>query len=270
MRKLLIAICSLLLCGCSTMDKTDYYADNTPQLQSLQQVENLTAKGTKNADTKSNKIRMVGITNTALSTGAQAGLAWRADQIDSILSKNSKNLDQVFDFNGLLLAHSVLPPILVQGKDSTKLDGPNTLRISNQDYQIYQQAQFVTAPPTWRTYIWMDYKPPETPNSSLLPKNDKEQMIWVKNVRIGWQNGVGQANDIYDQNLGRMKQDFMGMLLYRKLLAQHMVSSPFVAKTNLGVTGDGQHININDRVLRITALPTLQTNSNKWQPVVTR
>ncbi|MCD8499755.1 MAG: type IV secretory system conjugative DNA transfer family protein, partial [Gammaproteobacteria bacterium] len=43
---------------------------------------------------------------------------------------------------------------------------------------------------------------------------------------------------------------------------------PSSLKTDLGVTGDGNGININDQVLRITALSQLQTNSKEWQPVL--
>ena len=57
------------------------------------------------------------------------------------------------------------------------------------------------------------------------------------------------------------------MVLYRKMLAQDMVSAPFVAKADLGVTGDAKEMRIDDRILRITAHSQLQTDSSKWQPI---
>ena len=60
------------------------------------------------------------------------------------------------------------------------------------------------------------------------------------------------------------------MILYRELLAEHMVSAPFVAKARLGVTGDASQLRINDEVMRITAQSELQTDPNKWQPVLAK
>ena len=60
------------------------------------------------------------------------------------------------------------------------------------------------------------------------------------------------------------------MIMYRKLLAMNMVSPPFVSHTDLGVTGDGGEIHIDDRVLRITALPALNVNSSEWRAAVAK
>lgn len=60
------------------------------------------------------------------------------------------------------------------------------------------------------------------------------------------------------------------MILYRKLLAEHMVSAPFVAKAQLGVTGDATQLRINDQILRITGQSQLQPNPSKWKPIITK
>ncbi len=246
-----------------------YSEPTTPvDTQSLTDLENLSASKKDSENSKANQIRTLGLQNTALSLGAQAGLSWRATQIDQSLSHNATRLDQIFSFNGLLLEHSVLPPVLAEGDNTLNLADPNTIRISDVTYQIIQQARFVTVPPTWRDYIWMDYPPPPVPNSALLPKTKQEKQIWQHYVNLGWKNGIEQANTIYGENLGRLKHDYEGMVLYRKLLAKNMVSPPFVATTDLGVTGDSSQLSINDHVLRITALPALQTNSQAWKPVV--
>ena len=263
-----LLLLSFTLAGCSTTPAFTSGPGSESQTQSLAQIENLNSKNVASQNSKTDYIRQQGIKNTALSLGAQSGLAWRSKQIDAQLSQNSQKLDQIFDFNAMLLDHNVLPPVLLEAKNVINQDGPDTIRISDQTYKIKQQAKFVTAAPTWRQYLWMNYPSPQIPNSNLLPKNSKEQKIWVRYVNEGWQNGISQANSIYDVNLGRLKEDFGGMIIYRKLLAQHMVSPPYVAKTNLGVTGNSSHLNINDQVLRITALPTLQDNSRKWKPVV--
>lgn len=216
-----------------------------------------------------NPIRLAGIEQAATTLGAQGGLAWQARNIDMALAQEAIFLDQVFDFNQLLLGHNVLPPVLVQSDNNLNLDDNDTLRIATKSYRIIRDARFVTAPPNWRDYLWMRYPRPNLTDRSLLPQTPAEAKVWNHFVRQGWINGSQQAITIFTDNLNRMKRDMLGMILYRKLLALHMVSAPFVAKADLGVTGDGSQLRINDQVLRITAQSELQPNSKKWKPVMT-
>ena len=158
--------------------------------------------------------------------------------------------------------------MLLEGRNLLNLADTQTIRVSDRMYKVSKQARFITTPPNWRQYLWMDYKRPEYPNVTLLPKTKQEREVWAFYVTRGWKNGVEQANTILEENVARIKEDFGGMILYRKLLAMNMVSPPFVSHTDLGVTGDESEIHIDDRVLRITALPALNVNSNEWKAAV--
>ncbi|GGI83042.1 type IV secretion system protein DotC [Legionella impletisoli] len=226
--------------------------------------------GASRGDTSTGKIREMAIRETALSLGAQSGLAWRAKFIDEELVKEARNLDAIFDFNSLVLPHNILPPVLLEGRNTLNLADPATIRISDRTYKVAKQARFITTPPNWRQYLWMDYKKPDYPNVTLLPKTKEERAVWMECVEKGWKNGVEQANIILEESLARIKEDFNGMILYRKLLAMNMISAPFVSHTDLGVTGDASEIHIDDRVLRIAALPALNTNSNEWRAAVSK
>lgn len=216
------------------------------------------------------KIREMALKETALTVGAQSGLACRARVIDEELNRNARNLDTVFDFNSLILEHNILPPVLLEGRSTFNLADTHTIRLSDRNYKIAKQARFITTPPNWRQYLWMDFVKPEPPHMTLLPKTKEEQQIWCTYVEKGWKNGIEQANIILEENLARIKEDFVGMILYRKLLAMNMVSPPFVTHTDLGVTGNGSELHIDDRVLRITALPTLNINSEEWRAAVAK
>jgi len=216
-----------------------------------------------------NPMRLDAIKETATQLGARGALAWRSLQIDHSLQNQATYLNHVFDFNQLLLNHDVLPPVLVEGDDSLNLASDTSLRLASKIYKIQAPARFVTAAPNWRDYLWMNYKKPDMPDRTLLPNTCPEAKAWNAYLKQGWKEGLIQANEIFSANLNRLKRDYMGMVLYRKLLAQHMVSAPFVASADLGVTGDKNELRINDRVLRITAASELQTNPNKWQPVLT-
>lgn len=264
------AISCLLLASCASVNQQARQVGNTDTLAGLQAMANA-SKPSINSDPKSNnKFRETALKETALSLGAQGGLAARAKTIDDQLVKETRNLDAIYDFKALLLDNNVMPPVLVEGRNTLNMASLQALRISDRTYRVIKQAHFVTTPPGWRQYLWMDYAKPDTPHVSLLPKNKDEKLIWYAYVEKGWQQGVDQANTILEENLARIKEDFTGMILYRKLLAMNMVSAPYVSHTDLGITGDGNEIHIDDKVLRITALPALNMNSTEWRAAIAK
>ena len=123
-------------------------------------------------------------------------------------------------------------------------------------------------PPTWRDYLSMNYPTPPIPDNFLLPHTYQEREVWNFYVAEGWQNGINLANNIFSANMARINRDYKGMILYRKLYEENMVSAPFVAKTDLGITGDATHMSIGDKILRITALPALNLRGNTWHPAL--
>lgn len=256
------------LTGCATKPVPQY--ETVGNLNSLEQLQNLHAKPIPDSKKKNmSEMRSEAIKDIAMSVGAQAGLAWRSKVINATLEKNTRYLDQVFNFNLMLLNHNVVPPVLVQANRSLNLADSQTLRVDDRFYKIICQAHFTTMPPVWQNYLTMSYQAPEKPLPAFLPKTVEESGVWKKYATLGWQEGVSQANAIFNENLSRLKRDYNGMALYRTLLLKGMVSQPFVAHTNLGVTGDSSDLHINDQIYRITALPQLQPNAKKWRPVVT-
>ena len=254
---------TLWLTACSN---NQVMTGNVNSLNGLQAMSRCYKCGLNKA--KTSKIREMALKETALSLSAQAGLASRAKIIDEDLTRQSRYLDSVFDFNSLVLEHNILPPVLIEGRNTLNQADEQTIRISDRVYKVSKQAHFITTPPNWRHYLWMDYKEPDYPNISLLPKTKQERKLWAFYVARGWKNGIEQANVILEESVARIKEDFTGMVLYRKLLAMNMVSPPFVSHTDLGVTGDETEIHIDDRVLRITALPALNVNSDEWRAAV--
>jgi defect-in-organelle-trafficking protein DotC len=253
---------SLILMACTPVRQAQI--GDTESLSGLEAMQAPKQMDTsKTQDTS--KIREMALRETALSLGAQSGLAYRAKIIDDQLLRQTRYLDTIYDFNALILENSVLPPVLLESRNTLNLADTQTIRISDRTYKVSKQAHFVTTPPNWRQYLWLDYQKPEYPHLSLLPTNKEEREIWRNNVAKGWEDGVEQANTILEESIARIKEDFSGMILYRKLLAMNMVSAPYVSHTDLGVTGDGHEIHIDDKVLRITALPELNINSNEWK-----
>lgn len=265
--KLMIVIFILgnLLSACSS-NTTEIDPTNINQLEGLRE-DSQNIGGPPRA---LSQLRVKALEDTAMSLSAQGGLAWASREINERLNHDKWYLETVYNFNGMMLTHGVLPPVLVQGDNSLNLADPSTIRVADKTYKIIQQARFATTAPHWRDYLWMTYPRPEIPHKFLLPRTNEEAKIWQKAIRVGWQKGIQQSVSIYQQNLARLKRDFQGMILYRKLLQEHMVSAPFVSRTELGVTGDGSDMRINDQVLRITELPKLQTDSSGWKAIVVK
>lgn len=257
---------SLLTAACA---QSPYQSSGKVTLVGL---ESMTASNESSPDSeKVSKLRLQAIQETATSLGAQGGLYAGTKKINAFLEGTQAELDETFNFNSLLLDHNVLPPVLVESNDIYNLASSDSIRVADKTYKIVRQARFVTTPPNWREYLIMNYSKPEAPNESLLPKNRAEQRVWIKSIQSGWIQGTKQAHTIYLDNVSRLKRDYNGMLLYRELLAQHMVSQPHVTTTQLGVTSNSNasQLYINDKVLRITALPKLNSNAKTWTPVIT-
>jgi defect in organelle trafficking protein DotC len=266
MKRLIIVIIliTLALAGCANTIKKDYDPEN------LHDLEILSDKSAQFGDPTISKIRLQALKETGLTIGAQGGLAKRSGEINKMLNKNAANLDKVFNFNGIMLEDNVLPPVLEESNKSLNLKDGDTIQIADKTYKIVRQARFVTTVPNWRDYLILDYKKPEIPDKTLLPRTKTEREVWVKYTYMGWLNGINQANSIYADNLAKLKHDYEGTMLYHNLLAKHMINKPFVAKNAFGITTNEDHskLRIDDRTMQIMSKPRLTSEGTEWQPVL--
>lgn len=284
-----------------------YDVNDTHSEITLDNLRNLnhSAAATSAGQGKDFSIRQTALREMALSVGMRGGLYWRSKEINQFFLANSNELDKIFDFSNLMLANNVIPPVLIEAiktmdakaHDPLPTDDDNfllndnptgkslaktkvraeraqnnfrTLRITDKVYKIIRQARFAVTIPTWRDYLQLSFTEPSMPESSVLPRTQEEQNAWAEGIEQGWNIGLQQADQILSQNLMLLKRDYLGMIRYKKLLAMNMVSAPFVAKRNYGVTGDGDEIKIHDQVLTIAALPALKPDSKLWTPYITQ
>jgi len=264
------ALSVVLLVGCSSAPKEPGVTVVPDDIGDIQRLNESVVKKPEASD--EGHFRKQLVRDTALSVGARSGLVWRAKQINASVVNRANYLDKIFNFRALVLNDNVLPPVLVESRDAVNLDNPHELPISDRHYIIAKQARFVTAPPVWQDYLVMNEKKPDMPDATLLPKEDdeEEQAIWAEYTAVGWLRGIDQANVIFAENLNRIRRDYQGMLRYRVLLAQNMISAPEVSARALGITGGGDQMSINDRTLIIKSLPALKADTKQWQPVVIR
>src|SRR5262245_45372847 len=106
----LCALFCLLLTSCASHHQNPDKVDtlNFSQLENVQ-VDPRQASATPGG---LSPLRIKSLEDSAMSIGAQGGLAWAAEAINAKMNKDRKHLDSIFNFNVLILNHGVLPPVL--------------------------------------------------------------------------------------------------------------------------------------------------------------
>src|SRR5690606_27803800 len=131
-------------------------------------------------------------------------------------------------------------------------DAGKTLRVADTVYEIVEQSRFTSVAPMWQAYLISNFDEAETPPDALLPRDKSEKDNWQNWVSEGWKQGEEQANEIFQANLDRLNRDYTGMVRYKMLLEEGKVSPARLAEADLGNTGTGQDMRVNDRAIRIT------------------
>lgn len=214
-------------------------------------------------------IRDEALKEAALSLGARAGLAGRTFQIQRRLAEQEGNLSKIFDFSHLLIAAPsgllIEPPIVSEAQKAVIVTaGGQTAASADRVYRINRAARIVTAPRNWRAYLERDWGKVDAPNRVLMPKNERELQQWRRWLAQGWDEGLRQADEIFQADLDRLQTDYGGMIRYRELLAQGMITPPYAAQEVRGVTGGGNEMRVGDRGLAITGPSQLNPKSDRW------
>ncbi len=218
----------------------------------------------KNTDNVS-EMRATALREVASSLGASSGLAHRMNQIKKEIEIKSLELDKMFDFRRTTIDNGVLAPVLTEGLGNYAQNSDDEIRISDKIYKIEVPAKFVSVYPTWRSYLKFSYPTFESPDKAYLPQNDTEKRIWDEAIKEGWKLGIDQANRIFESSYAKLERDYLGMIKYKILLEEGIITPTIVAKQNLGITGGGKEMAINDQVFRITDHSSLNPNQKDWK-----
>lgn len=253
-------------------------AQPSPPPPSIEQMRNslhivdpeITEEDEENAKTRIGlQIRDDALREAALSYGARGGLAWRTFTIQRRLAEQEGNVSRVFDFGHLLISAPsgllIEPPVVTEAQKAVIVNnGGQNAAVADRVYRINRNARIVTAPRNWRAYLERDWGKVDPPPKALQPKNEEEMAQWHKWLLSGWEEGVRQADDVFQADLDRLNTDYLGMIRYRELLAQGMITPPYATQEDRGVTGGGNEMRIGDRGLSITGPSQLNPKSGRW------
>tara|TARA_B100000282_G_scaffold121166_1_gene86367 strand:+ start:1167 stop:2027 length:861 start_codon:yes stop_codon:yes gene_type:complete len=272
-KKTLLVAASLLTLGLGVVDaRADEIDIFVPQpLKELQYLERegnpVQAMAAMPLD-----IRRDAIIEAATSYGARGGLTWQTYLIRKELDVRARYLDKVFDFSQLLVAAPsgllIEPPIVSESDNAMIIEiGAQEAAVSDRVYHIIQNARIVSSPRNWREYLERDWGGEvEPPPDILRPEDEEERELWIKHVTLGWEQGLQQANEIFADDLALLTADFQGMVRYRLLLTQGMISPPRALQVDRGVTGGGSEMRVGDRAIQLTGIPELITGADSWKP----
>jgi defect-in-organelle-trafficking protein DotC len=223
------------------------------------------------ADQMGLQIRADAMHEAALSYGARGGLAFRTFQIQRRLAEYDTSLSKTYDFSRLLISAAsgllVEPPVVSEADRAVIVKaGGQAAATADRVFRINKVARIVTSARNWRLYLERDWGQVEPPPDILLPKDETERAAWREYVKRGWDAGVKQAEEIFEADLDRMTADYVGMIRYRELLAQGMISPPFTLADERGITGGGSEMRVGDRGLSITGQSELLPQGDTWTP----
>jgi len=215
--------------------------------------------------------RIAALRDAALGVGARAGLLYQTRLNNQALEKVARRLDTVYAFGALMIQGRVVPPVFTETKDNYTQGNNVTLRLGRQSYKVEFQARFSSRPPHWRDYLISPVGSTLAMSSDeLLPRDSGEQEVWRKAAAEGWTQGVEQAGVIFETSMNRLNRDFVGMCRYHILALKNMVTMPIVAEQNMPINASGDSMNLDETLLRITALPEFNTDMKEWRSLTSR
>lgn len=217
-----------------------------------------------------NPVRKAALDGAAITIGTQTGMIERANEIGRVIAKRAADLDQTFRFGDLVIGKGVLPPVIVRTDNAISVTD-NSMRLAGTVYRLEQPARFFAGAPSWRDWLLMGLpvgqEVPTIPaNEQLLPRDAKERQYWQHQVKIAYENGRAQADEIFRNNLGELVKTYNGMRTFYDLHQRKMVSAPYIASAQEIVTQDDPNMMVvGDTTFRITLPSQLNTDAKTWK-----
>ena len=163
------------------------------------------------------------------------------------------------------MSEKIMPPVITEAKATFQHDEDGqSARAAETTWEIIVPARIVASPPTWRDYLTVYIPDPAEVDPVFLPKSSNEKKAWEESFCLGYDTGYDQADMTFQENLNRLTRDYLGMLRFKTLSAQSIVSEPVLEEGRLGVTSQGKRLFVDDRVYKITTQSDWEEPS-KWK-----
>lgn len=217
------------------------------------------------------EVRETALREAAQTYGSQMGFARRAWEIGHRLQARASHLSEAYRFDRVVAqapaqAGVIVPPVVSRSFDAfTSDEAGREVSVADEYLSIVSPGRIAPVVPTWRDYLLFSAPEPEMPASMLMPTRSAERDVFRKWFVQGWEAGVALADAEMDNRLARLERDFIGMLQYRRLVAQGMMDRMVLADADFGVTGEDGQMRIGSRTVRIVDDAEFQTDPLRWR-----
>ena len=241
----------------------DYNTDPTPSA-SLSDLENF-SNGADSVDAA----KIGAIRENGIRVGIQGGMLARGKILAEQASGFGGSLDRIFQFQPMLDRDGFLPPVVSEIRQKVEtLHSAQRIEYAGVVYKIVQPARFVRVVPTWRDYLFtglVDSRMKVDPlPEAIRPKTDAEKAVWKSSVDKGWAQGIKQADEVFVENIQRLKSDYIGMIRYVYLRNEGMIRTPVLSKTPDGVSVTNDEISIGTGTKAVEVPARMEPDTAKW------
>lgn len=202
-------------------------------------------------------------------------------QVDHLYIRPTKLVDRVKEtgvvekkevddpaFKGFLIQ----PPVILTGTDLMQLQqSGKSIDWSQVRFQMAANAQFVTAPIHWQTFLINDEDvmlqgPPDDP--ILRARNEDEQKVIDKYYQIAFEEGKEQAKAEVVARVKTLTTIIVGMTNYHVLASKNVVKKAQVATGYVPIDGNKTQITLSTFNARITQDAEFNLNPESYKAVV--
>ena len=215
--------------------------------------------------------RRAAMRDAAVSFGMQSGLVRRTHELQKMLVRFERQMDRVYRFDRLLIVRDgflVSPPVVVETNAafSRGADGKRAAS-ARRVLRIAREAEVLGGAPRWREYFERSWEAPRPPSGVLFPRTEEEEALWRGWVSEGWAEGTRLAEDTFEADLDRLNRDFVGIVTWRILERQRIVTAPGVEVSESAVVGGGAVMRVDERELRIREDARLNPVMEDWRVI---
>ena len=218
--------------------------------------------------------RRAAMRDAAIGFGMQSGLVRRSHELAQLLRRYARQMDRVYRFDRLLITRGgfeIAPPVVVETTGAFQRSAAgDRAATARRVLRIVREAQVLGGAPRWREYFERSWEAPRPPSAVLFPRTPDEEALWREWVREGWRAGTRLADDTFNADLDRLNRDFEGIVTWRILERQRIVTAPRVEVEESAVVGGGAEMRLDERELRIREAARLNPVMEDWRVVEER
>lgn len=206
-------------------------------------------------------MRNQALSNTARALGFQEGFRFQYEELLSYVHAHKADLNKIFDFRRLLIDDCVLPPVILATGPVTSIESPTLATSIEAQYRIIEPARIVSQPPTWESYLWAETEVLR-PNKAVRPRNSGEEKRWKTALEAGFREGMSHAFEVFDLSFAQLVADYRGILRFKLLASQGLVSIPVLARGELGIQVGDTVLTLDQKIFRITSPSSFRKKGN--------